>query len=109
MTGIPVRRDMSRSRPLTFSWSSRPLGCSSRKKFPLPKMSWNSRAVVSAASIPWRIRVWATSPLGLVQAVRGHVGLAAEDGLDPVLLRLLVEVEGAEQVAVIGHRHLLHP
>ena len=34
----------------------------------------------------------------------GHVGLGADDRLDPLLLALLVELEGAVHVAVIGHR-----
>ena len=46
--------------------------------------------------------------LGLVEAIGGDVGLAAEDRLHPVGLGLLVEVEGAEQVAVVGHRDRLH-
>ena len=29
-------------------------------------------------------------------------------GLTPCALRLLVEIEGTEQVAVVGHRDLLH-
>ena len=49
------------------------------------------------------------APLGLVVAIGGDVGLAAEDGLDPVLLGLLVEVDRPEQVAVVGHGHALHP
>ena len=39
----------------------------------------------------------------------GDVGLAAEDRLDPVGLGRLVELDGAEHVAVVGHRHGLHP
>src|SRR6185503_10242012 len=36
------------------------------------------------------------------------VGLAAEDRLHAVRLGALVEIERAEQVAVVGHRHGLH-
>jgi hypothetical protein len=46
--------------------------------------------------------------LGLLQPVRGHVGFAAQDGLHPVLLRLLIELQGSEQVAMVGHGHLFH-
>ncbi len=38
----------------------------------------------------------------------GDVGLAAEDRLHTVGLGLLVELDGAEHVAVVGHRHRLH-
>jgi len=40
----------------------------------------------------------------LLAAARRHVELAPEDGLDPALLRGQVEVDGAEEVAVIGER-----
>ena len=40
--------------------------------------------------------------------VAGDVRLEAEDGLDAVLLRLLVEVDDAEHVAVVGDRDRLH-
>ena len=52
---------------------------------------------------------WFDSALGLVEAIGRDVGLAAEDRLDAVGLGLLVEVERAEQVAVVGDRHRLHP
>jgi hypothetical protein len=39
----------------------------------------------------------------------GDVGLHAEDRLHPGLLRLLVEVDGAVEVAVVGHGHRGHP
>jgi hypothetical protein len=46
--------------------------------------------------------------LGLVEPIGRHVGLAAEDRLHAVRLGALVEIERAEQVAVVGHRHGLH-
>ena len=39
----------------------------------------------------------------LAAVVVGHVGLGADDRLDPLLAALLVELEGAVHVAVIGH------
>ena len=39
---------------------------------------------------------------------RGEVGLAADDGFDPRLLRLLIKLDRPEDVAVIGHRHRRH-
>ncbi len=45
---------------------------------------------------------------GLLQPVRGHVGFATQDGLHPVFARLLVELQGSEQVAMVGHGHLFH-
>ncbi len=49
--------------------------------------------------------------LGAVLAAlgAGDVGLHADDGLDAGVLRLLVEVDGGEHVAVIGHGHARHP
>ena len=41
-------------------------------------------------------------------AVVGDVDLAAHDRLDPLLRRLLVEVDGAGQRAVVGQRHRRH-
>ena len=38
-----------------------------------------------------------------------EVGLDADDRLDPGVLRLLVELVGAEHVAVVGHRDRGHP
>ncbi len=38
----------------------------------------------------------------------GHVDLAADDRLDPGLLRLLVELDGAEEVAMVGHGDRRH-
>jgi len=47
---------------------------------------------------------------GLVEpALRGHVELAADDGLDPRLVGLLVEVDGTVHVAVVGDGHGGHP
>ena len=40
--------------------------------------------------------------------VRGEVGLDADDRLDPGVLRLAVELVGAEHVAVVGHRDRGH-
>ena len=40
--------------------------------------------------------------------VRGHVGLDAQDGLDALLLRQLVELGAVVQVAVVGDRHRVH-
>jgi hypothetical protein len=40
--------------------------------------------------------------------VRGEVGLDADDRLDADGLGLLVELVGAEEVAVVGHRHRGH-
>ena len=52
----------------------------------------------------------------LVAAVRGpalqlggDVGLQPEDRLDPGLPRGVVELDGAEEVAVVGDRHGVHP
>jgi hypothetical protein len=46
---------------------------------------------------------------GLVEpAAGGDVGLGADDRLDPVRPRLLPEVEGAEDVAVVGHGQRRH-
>jgi hypothetical protein len=45
----------------------------------------------------------------IVAIGRGHVGLAAEDQLHAGLLRLGVEVDRAEHVAVVGHRDRIHP
>ena len=42
-------------------------------------------------------------PLG--PGVVGHVGLGADDRLDPVVLTRLVEVEDAVHVAVVGDAH----
>ena len=39
----------------------------------------------------------------LAAVVVGHVGLGADDRLDPLLVALLVELERAVHVAVIGH------
>jgi len=39
---------------------------------------------------------------------RREVGLAADDGLDPRLFRLLIKVDRPEDVAVIGHRDRRH-
>jgi len=41
--------------------------------------------------------------LFLGEFAQGHVHLAADDGLDAGFLGLLVEFDGAEEVAVIGH------
>ena len=46
-------------------------------------------------------------PVGM-QAGR-HVHLAADDRLDPGFSGLLVELDRAEDVAVVGHRHRRHP
>ena len=45
----------------------------------------------------------------VLQAAGGEVDLAAEDRLHPRLLAGLVELDRAEQVAVVGHRHRRHP
>ena len=45
----------------------------------------------------------------VLQIAGGEVDLAAEDRLHPGLLAGLVELDGAEQVAVVGHRHRRHP
>src|SRR6476661_9218587 len=42
--------------------------------------------------------------LGMPTAER-HVGFAADDGFDADLFRFAVELDGAEHVAMIGHRH----
>lgn len=39
----------------------------------------------------------------------GQVGLEAEDGPDPLLAGLVVEVPGRVEVAVVGHRQRVHP
>ncbi len=51
--------------------------------------------------------VAAGAALGVTGAAR-HVDLAAEDGLDALLLARLVELDGAEHVAVVGERHRSH-
>ncbi len=43
--------------------------------------------------------------VGAGRRARCEVGLRADDRLDPGGLRLLVELVGAEHVAVVGHRH----
>ena len=48
------------------------------------------------------------APFGAIEAVLGHVGLATQDGLAAVLPRLHVEIQGAEEIAVIRHGNLLH-
>ena len=83
----------------------------------------DARVVVEALEEPHRVEVREVlpadlvlgeqdevvrSPLGLVEAIGRDVGLAAEDRLHPVVLGLLVEVERAEQVAVVGDGHRLH-
>jgi hypothetical protein len=42
-------------------------------------------------------------------AGRSHVGLDADDRLDAALLGLLVELDRAEEVAVVGQRQRRHP
>ena len=42
--------------------------------------------------------------LGMPTAER-HVGFAADDGFDADFFRFAVELDGAEHVAMIGHRH----
>ena len=37
------------------------------------------------------------------------IGFHADDRLDPRLFHLLVKIDGAEHVAVIGNRHRIHP
>ena len=64
-----------------------------------------------ALGVPGQQDEVAADPLGPVAAplVAGDVGLHAEDGLHPGLPGLLVEVDGAEEVAVVGDRHRRHP
>ncbi len=47
-------------------------------------------------------------PLGLRTAVVADVHLAADNRLDPLLLRLLIELDRAGQRAVVGQRHGRH-
>src|SRR5207245_6341504 len=50
-------------------------------------------------------------PLALVAhpLLARDVGLEADDGLDAVLLRLLIEIDDAEHVPVVGDRYGTHP
>jgi hypothetical protein len=87
------------------------------------KLPVDARVVIEALQEPHRVEVRQVLPagvvlgqqhqvvaaaLGAVEAILGDVGLATEDGLDPVGLRLQVEIERAEEVAVVGHGHLFH-
>ena len=84
----------------------------------------DARVVIEALQVPHRVEVREVlpadlvlgqqdevvrAPLGLVEAIGRDVGLAAEDRLHPVGLGLLIEIERAEQVAVVGDGHRLHP
>ena len=44
----------------------------------------------------------------LLHGARGDVRLDAHDGLDPAILRGLVELDGAEHHAVVGERQARH-
>ena len=83
----------------------------------------DARVVIEALQVAHRVQVGQVLPadvvlgqedqvvalsLGPIVAIGRDVGLAAEDGLDPVLARALVEIEGPEQVAVVGDGHGLH-
>ena len=84
----------------------------------------DARVVIEALQIPHRVEVREVlpadlvlgqqdevvrPPLGLVQPIGRDVGLAAEDRLHPVGLGLLVKIQRAEQVSVVGDGHRLHP
>ena len=83
----------------------------------------DARVVVEALEVPHRVQVREVLPadvvlreqdqviaaaFGLVVSIGRDIGLAAEDRLHAVLLGLLVEVQRAEQVAVVGDGDLLH-
>ena len=42
---------------------------------------------------------------GSQATARRHVGFAADDGLDAGVFGFSVELDGAEHVAMVGHRH----
>jgi hypothetical protein len=66
-----------------------------RQIFPTREVLGQKHQVVAAA-------------LGAIQSILGHVGFAAQDGLDPVGSGLQIEIESAEQVPMVGHGHLSH-
>ncbi len=65
--------------------------------------------LLAALGVAARV-VDAASPSGSLAAVIvGHVGLGTDDRLDALLVALLVEVQRAVHVAVIGHPDCRHP
>ena len=71
-----------------------------------------SRSSFIASSSRWLIASKPASscsrPFLLEARARGDVDLAAEDRLHAGVARLLVELDGAEEVAVVGHRDRRH-
>lgn len=41
----------------------------------------------------------------LTAAARGHIGFATNDGFDAMIFCFLIEIDGAKQIAMIGHGH----
>jgi hypothetical protein len=45
----------------------------------------------------------------LASAARCHIGLTANDGLDIMGFGFLIKIDGAKEIAMVGHRDSGHP